>query len=377
MTRVSVIVNNFNYERYLREAIDSALAQDHPGTEVVVVDDGSTDGSATVIESYGDAVVPVLKDNGGQASAFNAGFAASGGDVVVFLDADDRLRPSAAREAVSRLAHGEAAKAHWPLALIDADGEPTAGVIPPEPLRAGDLREELVRGGPFSLVSPPTSGNAWTRDFLERVLPMPEEDYRLLADCYLLDLAPLFGSVELIDAPLTDYRVHGENRFWHSFDAQLWRHAELPRRHAALLQRFCRRLGIDADPERWRLDPWWEALEAAATTIARTVPAGASFVLIDDCRWGMDEFEGRRALPFPERDGHYAGPPADDLEAVRELERTLASGVPAVVVGWPAFWWLDTYPQLRAFLLSDLQPVAQDDRVAIFEARSAVSRALR
>ena len=78
--RVSVVVNNFNYERYLGEAIDSALAQDHDDVEVVVVDDGSTDGSADVVRAYGSRVVPVLKPNGGQGSAFNAGFAAATGD---------------------------------------------------------------------------------------------------------------------------------------------------------------------------------------------------------------------------------------------------------------------------------------------------------
>src|SRR5215217_1250210 len=90
---VSVVVNNYNYGRFLGEAIDSALAQTYPRTEVVVVDDGSTDDSCSVIAGYDGRVVPVLKENGGQASAFNAGFAASRGDIVIFLDADDYLFP--------------------------------------------------------------------------------------------------------------------------------------------------------------------------------------------------------------------------------------------------------------------------------------------
>ncbi|MCC2671779.1 MAG: glycosyl transferase, partial [Armatimonadetes bacterium] len=75
----SVIINNYNYARYLPEAVESALAQTYPHTEVVVVDDGSTDHSRAVLAGYGDRLRTVFQENGGQASAFNAGFAASRG----------------------------------------------------------------------------------------------------------------------------------------------------------------------------------------------------------------------------------------------------------------------------------------------------------
>jgi glycosyltransferase involved in cell wall biosynthesis len=93
----SVIVNNFNYAQFLRAAVDSALGQTYADTEVIVVDDGSTDESRRVIAGFGDRVLPILKDNGGQASAFHAGLRASNGEVIIFLDADDLLLPSASR----------------------------------------------------------------------------------------------------------------------------------------------------------------------------------------------------------------------------------------------------------------------------------------
>ncbi|MBA3924582.1 MAG: glycosyltransferase, partial [Nostocaceae cyanobacterium] len=86
---VSILINNYNYERFLREAIDSASLQTYSPVEVVVVDDGSGDNSRELIASYGEQIVSVFKQNGGQASAFNAGFAASHGEIVCFLDADD------------------------------------------------------------------------------------------------------------------------------------------------------------------------------------------------------------------------------------------------------------------------------------------------
>src|ERR1043166_191328 len=97
----SVVINNHNYGRYLRDAIESALAQTHPEVEVIVVDDGSTDDSRDVIASYGDRVQAINKANGGQASALNVGVAAAHGEVLFFLDSDDMLRPDIVRQVVA------------------------------------------------------------------------------------------------------------------------------------------------------------------------------------------------------------------------------------------------------------------------------------
>src|SRR6476646_282737 len=90
---VSILINNYNYERFLKDAIDSALNQTYSKIEVIVVDDGSTDNSRSVIESYQDKVTAIFKENGGQASAFNTGFEASQGEIICFLDADDMFQP--------------------------------------------------------------------------------------------------------------------------------------------------------------------------------------------------------------------------------------------------------------------------------------------
>jgi glycosyltransferase involved in cell wall biosynthesis len=86
---VSVIICNYNYGAHLGKAIDSAINQSYHNTEVVVVDDGSTDNSRDIIESYSNRIVSVFKDNGGLASAFNQGFLSSSGEIICFLDADD------------------------------------------------------------------------------------------------------------------------------------------------------------------------------------------------------------------------------------------------------------------------------------------------
>ena len=212
---VDVIINNHNYGRFLPDAIDSAIAQTHDGVRVTVVDDGSTDQSREVIAGYGARITSVLKRNGGQASALNAGYARSEAELVIFLDADDVLVPDvAARVAGAFAAHPGAAKAQYRMAVIDEHGRRTGEIKPPERYRLpeGDLsREELTF--PFDLPSMATSGNAFPRRVLERLLPMPEAEYRLLADWYLVHMAPLFGPVVTLDAIGACYRVHGANRY--------------------------------------------------------------------------------------------------------------------------------------------------------------------
>src|SRR4051812_18099831 len=141
---VDILVNNYNYGHFLPEAIDSALAQDHPAVNVIVVDDGSTDDSRRRLQAYDGRVQIVLKENGGQASALNAGFAVSGADVVIFLDADDVLHPHAATRAAAAFATDpEVVKVQSRMTVIDTAGRPV-GTKPPAhlPLPMGDVRAD-------------------------------------------------------------------------------------------------------------------------------------------------------------------------------------------------------------------------------------------
>ena len=92
---VSVIILNYNYGHYLRQCIESVLAQDYPAVELIVVDDGSTDDSRAVIESYGERLVGSFKANGGMVSAMNHGFRLAHGALIMFVDSDDYLLPGA------------------------------------------------------------------------------------------------------------------------------------------------------------------------------------------------------------------------------------------------------------------------------------------
>lgn len=205
---VSVVVLNHNYGRYLRECLDSVLAQDYQPLELIVVDDGSTDDSRAVIETYGDRVVAEFKPNGGVASTMNRGFALSRGAIVIFLDADDFLLPGAVTEHVRAHADPEVVRSETYLAILNEAPWPDTRA-PGTPADEGDLRDLVLERGPGSYVCAPQSGNAWARRYLERVIPLPVTLKGIGADALLMDTAPLFGrTVVLKGEPLAVYRVH-------------------------------------------------------------------------------------------------------------------------------------------------------------------------
>lgn len=205
---VSIVIDNYNYDKYVAAAIRSALAQTYPGVEVVVVDDGSTDGSRAIIASFDGQVTSVLQRNLGQSGAFNSGFLASHGDIVLFLDSDDALRPEAVERVVASWRPG-VAKAQYCLATVNAKGEFLGNVFPnfPRDLTGEEIRDEVLKTGLYPC--PPTSGNAYARWFLEKIVPLPSLPGG--ADGPLNTVAPLYGDVVTIDRPLGFYRVHDRN----------------------------------------------------------------------------------------------------------------------------------------------------------------------
>jgi glycosyltransferase involved in cell wall biosynthesis len=205
--RVSVIVNNYNYRDFVGRAVDSALQQSYEDMEVIVVDDGSQDGSLTILGAYGDAVSLIVKENGGQASAYGRGFERATGDIVIFLDADDWLYPSAAAEVVAVWRSGTS-KVQFRLAMVNTSGE-SLGRYVPRSMHDRDALELLCRFGAYG--SPPGSGNAFCSDFLRRIFPLDEKRWRIAADTVPILLAPMYGEIISLPLILGAYRLHRRN----------------------------------------------------------------------------------------------------------------------------------------------------------------------
>ena len=139
--RVSVLIDNYNYEAYIGQCIESALNQTYADIEVIVIDDGSRDGSMNVVRRYADRLVTILeKPNGGQASAYNYSFERCTGDIVMWLDADDYLYPEAVDRIVRAWKPG-VSKVQFRLDLVDAAGSSARAPVASLPARRSCCRE--------------------------------------------------------------------------------------------------------------------------------------------------------------------------------------------------------------------------------------------
>jgi glycosyltransferase involved in cell wall biosynthesis len=209
--RVSTIINNYNYGRFVGDAIESALAVEWSDKETIVVDDGSADDSRAVIEAFGDRIISIFTTNGGQARAANLGFERSTGDVVIFLDADDFLLPTLAKQVMAVWRPG-VANVQYGMIYVDQKLRPLGRHWPVyTETHTPELVARLMRKTGAYQVSP-TSGNAWGRNFLKEVFPLPTRDEGLQwIDMYLQKLAPFFGDVVSLRSPQCIYRRHGDN----------------------------------------------------------------------------------------------------------------------------------------------------------------------
>jgi glycosyltransferase involved in cell wall biosynthesis len=247
---VSVVIVNYNYGRFLKQAADSIFEQTYPNIECIIVDNASTDCSAAVLlnisRQYPGAKIVRRKDPGGQSLASKEGFEASSGEYVVFLDADDYLLPSFVETHVfvhlslrvpvgfsssdmiqavdSRMVLGtvaylsayvrsgrgkspgllrridKSAPEVWPLPSLNASIETEVHFV--EPSYAGDW------------MWAPTSGNCFRRDALQLFLNNEHLAALLTGtDAYLVRGVSLVTGSVVIDRPLGVYRLHGMNEF--------------------------------------------------------------------------------------------------------------------------------------------------------------------
>ena len=193
------MIGAYNAEPYLAEAIESVFAQTHRPLELIVVDDGSTDGTATVAQAYGDRLSFAQQENGGNGASRNRALQLATGDYLAFLDADDRFTPR---------------KLDLQLAALDAD--PALDVVFGHvqefvsPEIAADVKAQIRNPAP---VSPWTSPNLMLirRESFDRVGPFSASlRVGVTVDRYARATEAGLKALMLPDVVL-ERRLHGQN----------------------------------------------------------------------------------------------------------------------------------------------------------------------
>ena len=210
----SVILSNYNYEKFIGDAINSVLQQTFDEFELIVVDDGSTDGSRDIIDSFNDKrIEKIYKSNGGQASAFNAGFEKATGRYVAFLDSDDLFDSDKLERVYAKFVEKDYALVQHQLRVIDQNGNLKEDRFPGTlEIGEGDILKRYhgyLRTDYFSS----SSGLASPRRILRNIFPIDETKWRICADGPISRPLPIFGLTYTLETPAGTYRIHGKNNW--------------------------------------------------------------------------------------------------------------------------------------------------------------------
>jgi glycosyltransferase involved in cell wall biosynthesis len=210
---VSILITNYNFEKFISDSIRSAVNQVNSLHEIIVVDDGSSDNSRDVINNFNNKVIPIYKENGGQASAWNAGYQFCQVDIVCLLDSDDIFLPGKVSKVVKRMSDDNGIG--WYFNRHKFVDIVTGNVLAFTPLKATgicDARNEIIKGH-NPLHGPATSGLCFRSSLLDQIFPIPEEVDNSITEEYLRVVALYLAKGYMDTEPLSIKREHGANKF--------------------------------------------------------------------------------------------------------------------------------------------------------------------
>lgn len=210
---VSVLVANYNYARFIGEAIESVLRQTYPNFEVIICDDGSTDNSVEVVRAYSlrdERIRLVSQNNGGVASALNAAYRASRGEIVCLLDADDVFLPEKLERVLEAFRGApRSGECIHRITKMRGDGRTFSYARPPF-LVSGWVATEALRLGGRVRNLPPASGLSFRRAVADLMFPVPTT-LRRMVDAYISHTAQFFTEVCTVEGQLAKQRIHEDN----------------------------------------------------------------------------------------------------------------------------------------------------------------------
>lgn len=216
MIEHSVLLHSHDHAPFIRGCLDSLLTQTLPPEEIVVYDAGSTDGTRERLRDYGDRIRLLEGPRhagppfAAETHALQAAFAASRGEIVFLLEGCDRFKPEKVERYVDAFKrHPDASVVQAPLDRIDAAGKYAGIVLEPRYHVRNHLRE-IYRRHDLDLFYP-TSALAFSRHYLERILPLDLSDgLPLWPDARLCIPSAYYGRIVTLPDPLTDWRAHAQ-----------------------------------------------------------------------------------------------------------------------------------------------------------------------
>ena len=203
---VSVIIPNYNYAEYLQESIDSVLNQDYPAIEIIVVDDGSTDNSSCILESYGSKIKVLQISNSGAPTARNFGLMNAHGSYIAYLDSDDFWISTKITTQVKRIKETKTDLVYCQMAILETKSN--FRTVSNES-REGNFRHEFLRN-PTKTPFPPSTV-LMTRNLVARVgmwdtkFKSPAEDFDYFRRC------AKFTDFSIADGVLVVHRNHAKS----------------------------------------------------------------------------------------------------------------------------------------------------------------------
>lgn len=398
-TKVTIAIPTYNRSELLKTSLKSALAQDYPDFQVLVLDNASTDDTEAVVRSFADSRITYIRNetNIGMFRNWMRTVEMNSSPYLSILSDDDILLPNFIHESVLALDNYLTVGLSIAQArIIDMNGVPVQVTSTelsdafPEGLIDGlEFIHQTVDGRKWILRS---STIMFRASALAAVgaIDAPHSTFILDLNLYLRMAAQF--DLFFIAKELSQVRFHGEQDSTLNFSlggtgplavmaertdaiAYLLKsyRAEEPsyRRWLAerLLHMSMRRSEFTAQLVPKLNLSWTERLQLAIGDIAAVIPARKRFILVDDNQWDSELLPEFHAIPFLEHDGQYWGAPPDDQTAIRELERMRQAGASFMVIGWPAFWWLDYYSGLRDYLSSKFRCVLHNSRLIAFDLR--------
>lgn len=202
--KVSVVISAYNAQKYIAAAIESVLAQSYPDVECIVVDDGSSDGTAEVVAAY--PVRYMYQANAERSAARNRGIAAAEGAYISFLDADDLLAPEKLADQAAFLQAHQELDAVYSRVCYFHDGEEDSGFVPKRETPSGDIVKSLIYSNFITIHSPLIRRRA-----MERIDGFDVNFNRFEDWDFFLRLALSGAKFGFLDRLNAKVRLHGEN----------------------------------------------------------------------------------------------------------------------------------------------------------------------